>query len=515
MERKRMLFVEDDRIARNEATQSLNHRGWNVEYARDGEQALQKIRSKGTSYDVIVLDLKMQNMGGEEVLERIQDEKLQVPPIIVFSAWADQFDSKCRYLGAAHVINKPFDPADLSNVASLFAMGSPVGNSRLEFDDELLSYMVKRRESSLYDVFYNDIDRQQTSNRIDEPIFIVGRRWNSWYPSVFPVPGGSYSIITPAPLDCATDDGKTSNGIIIDPGFRFLEILRKLGLSLSQMDSFVITHNHPDHLGGVFELMAARHVLGKETRAFCSQSVCEMLGNCTGFNLELKKLDDKYHDLIKPYQTKNDWLRIRIKGFNTAHEEIGREDSSQGLCISIDRGTNSNNMQVSNELIVLGDTEYDRAEHRDSLIPSICNPNVKIVILHIGSSQLKQKTGKHLYLNGLRNILSDMESQLIVNKYQGNQIVIISEWGLEHASRSQIEKICGKSLDGFNDYSPILETIRALQKGLTKIQLVPGDIGLRVGMETGNVYIDNGSIVNVDNLKVNIDEDGLSYQGKS
>lgn len=302
--------------------------------------------------------------------------------------------------------------------------------------------------------------------------------------------------------------------MIIDPGFRSLEVFRNIGVQWVDFSSCVITHNHPDHMAGVFELMAARNVIGERTRALCSRSCCEMLGNCSGFNLEIKQLGENYADLIPSYLTHRDWLRIRVKGFDTAHEEIGRENTSQGLHITIERGPTSDCLEVVSELVLVGDTEYDRSEHRDNLIPNICKQNIKCVILHIGCSQLRQATGKHLYLGGLRNILNDMDSQLTVSKYKGIQTVLISEWGLEHATRGQIEKICGQTLPGFNDYSPIIETIRSLQKGLKKLRLIPADIGLTFGLESGKFYIGMDEPIPMDELSIDLSEDGLIYSKK-
>lgn len=519
-----MLFVEDDQETIDQTKEVLENRGWKVDVVTNGENALRKIKEDGSIYDIIVLDLRLSKLDGElskldgeQILEVIQDINLRVPPIIVLSAYiTPDVVMKCRYLGAVHVLSKPYNPAFLSNIALTASKGTPIVNTPLEFDDSLLDYMVRRRKESLSSILLEKASGGIDIRRFEEPIFIVGRRWNSWYPSIFPVPGGAYAIIAPPTKDnniMATSKGK-GPGVIIDPGFRSLEVFRNMGVPWVDFSSCVITHNHPDHMAGVFELMAARNVIGERTRAFCSRSCCEMLGNCSGFNLEIKQLGENYADLIPSYLTYNNWLRIRVKGFDTAHEEIGRANSSQGLHITIERGPTSDRLDVVSELVLVGDTEYDRSEHRDNLIPTICKQNIKYVILHIGCSQLRQATGKHLYLGGLRNILADMHSQLIVSKYQGIQTVLVSEWGLEHATRGQIEKVCGQTLPGFNDYSPIIETIRSLQKGLKKLRLVPADIGLTFGLESGKVYIGMDEPISMDELSIDLSEDGLIYGKK-
>ena len=103
------------------------------------------------------------------------------------------------------------------------------------------------------------------------------------------------------------------------------------------------------------------------------------------------------------------------------------------------------------------------------------------------------------------DILNDIDSQLRINKYPGKLLVLVSEWGLEHATKNQIKAACNIDLIGFNDISPIKETIRCLQKDKKKIVLMPADIGLMIGMQTGNIYFENGEDVDV------IGDNGIRY----
>ncbi len=133
------------------------------------------------------------------------------------------------------------------------------------------------------------------------------------------------------------------------------------------------------------------------------------------------------------------------------------------------------------------------------------------MVLHIGCSQIKQKTGKHLYLKGLKKFLRDLDSELEQRKYRGKMLVLVSEWGLEHATKYQINKICGESLKGFDNKSPIIETINLLKINLEKIVLLPADIGLMIGMESGNIYLNDAKQINPENIKVYPTQEGLSY----
>jgi len=73
--------------------------------------------------------------------------------------------------------------------------------------------------------------------------FQILRKWNSYYPSFYDVSGGCYVI--------------HYNGeyTIIDPGYHTLNILRENRIDTRSIQNIIITHNHPDHNGGLIELL--------------------------------------------------------------------------------------------------------------------------------------------------------------------------------------------------------------------------------------------------------------------
>ena len=92
------------------------------------------------------------------------------------------------------------------------------------------------------------------------------------------------------------------------------------------------------------------------------------------------------------------------------------------IIFNLRKGIDPLNMEEKADVIIVGDTEYDHAEHHDKIIPIICRHNVKVIILHIGSSQLKVATGKHLYLNGLIDILNELWGPALPEKPVDNII---------------------------------------------------------------------------------------------
>jgi hypothetical protein len=377
-------------------------------------------------------------------------------------------------------------------------------HSSRRIEEERISEDVRGREEQLFE-YFEETTKTTIDFDFDEAVFVVGRRWNSWYPSFFDVPGGAYGIVGPL------DDRERHHASVIDPGFRSLEVLRSLGLSLAEISTCVITHNHPDHLGGIFEYLAGRHALSKKSTLFCNRAVRRMMEGYVGFGLELKELDKGPYDLLDFEDAKRSHHRIQATCFPTSHSNIGPTDDTKGIILTYERTTDSGQHDVK-KLVVLGDTEYEPEYHADLFLRAIADPEVSTLVLHIGSSQLKSGTGKHLYLPGLNRLLRGIEGEL-VRQPNHKMTILVSEWGLEHATGTQIAKICGESIPTFKANSPIMDTIEFLRGQLyeSQITVLPADIGLFVGMRTGKIYID-GNPVDPNDVESELKGTGISYQ---
>jgi class 3 adenylate cyclase/CheY-like chemotaxis protein len=106
----RVLVVDDNEINRDVLARRLAELGHVVGLAVNGEQALEKLRAE--PFDVMLLDLLMPRLSGEQVLERLQqDPALRHLPVVVISA-VHEVDriSRCLERGAADYLTKPFEP---------------------------------------------------------------------------------------------------------------------------------------------------------------------------------------------------------------------------------------------------------------------------------------------------------------------------------------------------------------------------------------------------------------------
>ncbi|MBI5422231.1 response regulator [Candidatus Peregrinibacteria bacterium] len=115
---KRILIVEDDPFILKILNRNLKSE-FEIDSAVTGVEALQKIH-KG-DYSLILLDLVMPEMGGFEVLEQLQQEKIKIP-IVVFSNLAqDEEKERALALGAKAYFVK--SDTDIDQVAELIRRG--------------------------------------------------------------------------------------------------------------------------------------------------------------------------------------------------------------------------------------------------------------------------------------------------------------------------------------------------------------------------------------------------------
>ena len=105
MSKKNILIIEDDPKIRRYLELELVHEGYNIDLAIDGKEGLKLFREN--DYSLILLDLMLPHMSGEEVCKIIRNESNI--PIIVLTA-KDEIFSKISLLdlGADDYITKPF-----------------------------------------------------------------------------------------------------------------------------------------------------------------------------------------------------------------------------------------------------------------------------------------------------------------------------------------------------------------------------------------------------------------------
>jgi DNA-binding response OmpR family regulator len=108
---KRILVVDDDHELASLLAFALQRRGYLVELATNGGDALEHVRR--ARFDVVLLDWNMPVMDGAGFLRRCcREAGTSVPPVVVMSG-APESAPHALHLGAVAVVEKPFRFADL------------------------------------------------------------------------------------------------------------------------------------------------------------------------------------------------------------------------------------------------------------------------------------------------------------------------------------------------------------------------------------------------------------------
>lgn len=105
-----ILVVDDDADFRTGLRMALEMKGYQVEEAEDGEQALAKLAEKPPL--LVLLDLQMPVMNGREMLQRMRaNAELKDVPVVIISGFG--FEWEAELMGAQGYVGKPFEPEEL------------------------------------------------------------------------------------------------------------------------------------------------------------------------------------------------------------------------------------------------------------------------------------------------------------------------------------------------------------------------------------------------------------------
>jgi hypothetical protein len=119
--RKRLLVVEDNPAERFSVTELLGHDDIDIVTADNGAAALDRLRDH--EIDCVVLDLKLPDMSGFEVLERIRDDReLGNIPVVVFTGreLTAEEDAQLHSIARSVVVKGVESPERLLDETALF-----------------------------------------------------------------------------------------------------------------------------------------------------------------------------------------------------------------------------------------------------------------------------------------------------------------------------------------------------------------------------------------------------------
>ena len=141
-----MLLVEDEKKVSELVARALRQESYAVDVADDGTRGWEL--AQAYDYDLIILDLMLPGLSGEELLRRIRRGNQQVPILILTARGATAEKVQNFEAGADDYLTKPFAFAELvMRVKALLRRGPIARSSVLRVEDlevDRLTQQVRR-----------------------------------------------------------------------------------------------------------------------------------------------------------------------------------------------------------------------------------------------------------------------------------------------------------------------------------------------------------------------------------
>jgi hypothetical protein len=291
--------------------------------------------------------------------------------------------------------------------------------------------------------FLQDVIKGKFAKRLapsENTRLVITRKWSSWTPSFFDTIGGCYAFFLPKEANAS---GATKGSVVVvDPGFKFLEALRAHGVDMSDIDSIVVSHFHPDHMAGLMELLTliqeSDHTvnlyLNETTFSFFSQ-----LGTRNAEFIELKE-GNKIQLSSRTLSDKS-VERFYLSPRKAFHREMGAHTNALSLIFTIEREESAK--LYEEKIVILGDTD-GLEDYFEEYVKAIAGANE--VILHLGTVGRENyaKGYKHLYDTGMIKLLRRLKNEVEVlhsKDFERLRAIVISEFGLEMASSNYLRTV--------------------------------------------------------------------------
>ncbi len=139
-ESPRILVVDDEKVIREILSDFLSLEGYVVRAVEDGAEALKELQRR--SYNLVISDLKMPNMGGLELIERITHLQIPVLTVIMTGFGTVETAIEAMKQGAYDYILKPFKVEEVVHIVQRGLDRQRLQHENLRLKDALSIYRI-------------------------------------------------------------------------------------------------------------------------------------------------------------------------------------------------------------------------------------------------------------------------------------------------------------------------------------------------------------------------------------
>jgi len=218
-EKRTVLVVDDERPIREGCHRVLAGRGYDVMTAENGQIALDFLAKQPV--DIILLDLKMPVLGGEEVLEITREKYPDVPVIIITGHGTVDTAVDCMKRGAYDFITKPFQIDQFVLTVKRAAEKRELEEKAKQFEEE--------RSRNLYDLNFEKSRLKTIINCMANGVMVTNRNLE--------VVLHNPAFVRLMEIPHAIDNPLPANSIIKDASL--IETLQEIQSAQSAKDEFV------------------------------------------------------------------------------------------------------------------------------------------------------------------------------------------------------------------------------------------------------------------------------------
>jgi len=139
-ETPRILVVDDEKVIREILADFLNMEGYVVHTVEDGAEAIKELHRR--SYNLVISDLKMPNMGGLELIQKITEESIPVLTVIMTGFGTVETAIEAMKKGAYDYILKPFKVEEVVHIVQRGLDRQRLQHENIRLKDALSIYKI-------------------------------------------------------------------------------------------------------------------------------------------------------------------------------------------------------------------------------------------------------------------------------------------------------------------------------------------------------------------------------------
>lgn len=139
----KMLIVDDELSVCRGCERIFKEEGYSIKFALSGEEGLEKAEKE--IFDVIIVDLKMPDMSGMDIVKTIRQKQPDVALIMITGYASVPTAVEAMKLGAQEYLPKPFTPDEITQVVEK-ALERVRSSRRPESGDEVEGEVIEKQQ---------------------------------------------------------------------------------------------------------------------------------------------------------------------------------------------------------------------------------------------------------------------------------------------------------------------------------------------------------------------------------